>query len=167
MIVKLDEIAISNEFREKSPNSWKMDKCREYYKRTGKQDRNIVVNHKGVLIDGYVMYLVLKEANVEYAIIKVSDHKENKKKSLLWTGSQPYYMRNTVYVYGKHSAKGKEYVWRVPESSKSSIVNIFPGDIARVATKYGLSNVVVTKVVEANRAPINIPIKKVVSVINK
>ena len=85
MIVKLDEIAISNEFREKIPNSWKMDKCREYYKRTGKQDRNIVVNHKGVLIDGYVMYLVLKEANVEYAIIKVSDHKENKKRSLLRT----------------------------------------------------------------------------------
>ena len=167
MIVKLDEIAISNEFREKIPNSWKMDKCREYYKRTGKQDRNIVVNHKGVLIDGYVMYLVLKEANVEYAIIKVSDHKENKKRSLLRTESQPYYMRNTVYVYGKHSAKGKEYVWRVSESSKSSIVNIFPGDIARVATKYGVSNVVVTKVVEANRAPINIPIKKEVRVIKK
>ena len=42
-----------------------MNECREFWRYEGKQDRPIIVNHKGILIDGYAMYLVLLEHKEE------------------------------------------------------------------------------------------------------
>ena len=60
-MVKLSEIKINESFANTIPNEEKMNECRYNWRMYGEQDRFIVVDHNNVLIDGYVMYIVLKE----------------------------------------------------------------------------------------------------------
>ena len=56
-----------------------MEECRNNYVTHGEQDRYVVVDHTNTLIDGYIMYLVLKENNVDEAKVKIF----NKRKKVL------------------------------------------------------------------------------------
>lgn len=70
MNMRLSEIKISADFESSIPNTYKYNKCENYYNKTGNQDRYIVVDEKNVLVDGYIMYLVLKNHDVEYGNVK-------------------------------------------------------------------------------------------------
>ena len=66
---KLDEIYIAEEFTNTTPNSKKVEEYRNYYNRNGVQAKPIIVNRKGILIDGYIQYLILKENGEEDAVV--------------------------------------------------------------------------------------------------
>lgn len=70
--MKLSDIKISDAFANSIPSEKKLNECRYNWSKWHRQDRYIVVNHDNVLIDGYIMYLVLKENNVEEVEIKIS-----------------------------------------------------------------------------------------------
>jgi len=63
--MKLSKIKITPEFAATTPKYKKMWLCNYCYERTGKLDREIVVNEDGELIDGYVGYLILKENGIK------------------------------------------------------------------------------------------------------
>ena len=48
----------------------KVVKCKDHWKMYHMQNRYLILNKNGYLIDGYIMYLVLKEQGVEEAEIK-------------------------------------------------------------------------------------------------
>lgn len=148
--MKLSDIKIPEAFALTSPSEGKMCECREFWRYEGKQDRPIVVNQKGYLVDGYVMYLILKEHKEKYAMVR----KLKKPK---------YRNHPTVYIYGKHpnSKDIKTYLWRVPESWTSWADNIQIGDMIMCATKNGYAPVVVNKIEILDKCPIDIPVKKV------
>lgn len=62
-LLPINEVKISARFAKSKPRTAKMEACREFYKKHGVQDRYIVLNEYGYCIDGYIMYLVMKENN--------------------------------------------------------------------------------------------------------
>lgn len=165
-IIKLSEIKISSSFAETTPKEEKMEECRKNYINHGKQDRYIVIDHTNTLIDGYIMYLVLKENNVDEAKIKISDRRKKRWKRINtkdWI-IQHYKTEMTTYVYGVHpnSKCEKEFVWRIPKSWTGFRDKIKVGDTILCGTKFGVSPVIVTKVEMLEQCPINMPVKRVV-----
>lgn len=148
--MKLSKIKIRKDFLETMPSEEKMIECREFWRYEGKQDRPIVINNKGVLVDGYVMYCVLKEHKEEYAMVR-----KLKKPA--------YRNKTTTYVYGTHpnSKDIKTYMWRVPETWTNWADNVQIGDTVMCATKFGYAPVVVSKIEILDKCPIDIPVKKV------
>lgn len=164
--IKLSKIKISKAFERSIPNEDKMRECRHNWETYQKQDRYIVVNNKGYLIDGYVMYLILKENEVECAEVKNSNYRKKRwyrKKDISNCDIPKYKNNNTTYVFGVHPncSCQQEFVWRIPESYVCLAKNIQVGDIVFCSTKFGCSPVVVTKIESLDKPPINIPIKKV------
>lgn len=139
--MKLSEIKISASFKEHEPSEKKMEKCRKKF-RKGKMDRQIVLDGNGYLIDGYVLYKVLKENNYSEDIPVV------------------VYSKPTIYVYGKHPGNDKEYVWKVPKKCKG--FNKKVGDVILVHSKGRLQLVTISKIIKLNNPPINRRIKTVV-----
>lgn len=166
-IIKLSEIKISPSFAETMPKEEKMEECRKNYINHGKQDRYIVIDHTNTLIDGYIMYLVLKENNVDEAKIKISDRRKKRWKRINtkdWI--IPHYKTEmTTYVYGVHpnSKCEKEFVWRIPKAWTGFEEKVEVGDSVLCGTKFGVSLVIVTKVEMLEQCPIDIPVKRVVS----
>ena len=81
--IKLSEIKITRNFAETTPNPEKVQKCREYYTEHQEQMKPITVDHKNILRDGYIQYLILKENNVEEAtIIRKKKNKRETNKGL-------------------------------------------------------------------------------------
>lgn len=163
--IKLSEIKISPSFAETIPNEEKMEECRFNWKTYGRQDRYIVVNNKGCLVDGYIQYLVLKEYNEVYAEVKFSNYKNKRwrrKNTKNWTIPR-YKNEVTTYVYGFHlnSNCRKERVWYVPNDWTNFVGNIRVGDKILCVTKFGYSPVIVTKIETLGKPPIEIPIKKI------
>ncbi len=163
--MKLSDIKISEAFANSIPNEEKMNECRNNWNKWHNQDRYIVVNTGNVLIDGYIMYLVLKENNVEEVEIKISNrrkecwHRKNAEDCNI-----PNYMNDTTtYVYGVHpnSKNSKIYMWRIPKSWTNWADNIQIGDTVMCSTKNGYAPVVVSKIEILDECPIDIPIKKV------
>lgn len=148
--MRLDKIKISGAFAATMPSEEKMCECREFWRYEGKQDRPIVVNHKGYLVDGYIQYLVLLEHKEEYAMVR----KLKKPK---------YRNHPTVYIYGKHpnSKDTKTYMWRIPDSWDNWVDNLQIGDTIYCHAKNGISPVVVQEVEILSKCPINFPVKKV------
>ena len=164
---KLSEIKISNSFVNTIPKEEKMNECRENWKNWHRQDRYIVVNTDGFLIDGYIQYLVLKENDVEDAQIKISNKRKKcwyRKNTYNW-GFLYYRKEFTTYVYGVHlnSFDNKEYVWRVPKSWTWFAENVQVFDKILCNTKYGVAPVVVTKVQITDQCPVDFKVKKVAS----
>lgn len=168
---KLSEIKISESFAATMPSEVKMEECRRVWKEFERQDRYIVVNPKGVLIDGYIQYLVLKENGVEEACIKESAVRRKRwfRKNTVDWNPPLYKTEKTTYVYGMHFNKqrcaySKEYVWRVPKlwSSNGWEDDVNIGDTILVATKYGVKPVVVTRVEKRDQCPVDMPVQKVV-----
>ena len=109
--MRLSEIKIPKSFESSTPNTSKYEKCEKYYLETGQQDRYLVIDEDCVLIDGYIMYLVLKNHGAEYAMTKhilVSKYgytyKRRKKYGKLVPPEKviSYKEKQTTYVYGKH-----------------------------------------------------------------
>ena len=167
--MNLSDIIISESFANTIPSEKKMNECRYNWRMYGKQDRFIVVDHNNVLIDGYIMFLILKEHKEEYAEIKISNCKKKRwKRKNIEDWDTPRYRENpTTYIYGMHYniAKGefsKEYMWRVPESWGNWADNIQIGDTILCATKNSYTPVVVSKIEVLDKCPIDIPVKRVI-----
>lgn len=163
--MKISDIIIKDSFAATPPKKEKLDSCKEKYLETKVQDRAIVINHKNELIDGYCMYLTLKELGVDEAEIEFSEkcikrfdrktkrkqHIENKKVEL------------ATYIFGIHenSTTGKEYVWKVSKRKVEHLYkNVLPGDRVLVDTKYGKSPVIVTRIEEHEKCPVKGTIRR-------
>lgn len=158
---KLSEIYISEEFANTTPNSKKVEGYRNYYNRNGVQAKPIIVNRKGVLIDGYIQYLILKENNEESAIVIQKKYISKKKREY---GEPAYRTTKTTYVYGVHpnSENKNERVWRVAESWGNWADNIQIGDLILCDTKNGYKQVKVTRIEILDECPVKFQVKKVV-----
>ena len=174
MNMRLSEIKISTDFESSTPNASKYEKCENYYNKTGNQDRYIVVDEKNVLVDGYIMYLVLKSHDVEYGNVKrltLRKHtytdKQRKKYGRLISPKHvvTYKEKPTAYVYGKHpnSKDDKEFVWRLPQTWGYMSLMLQKGDVIYCGTRFGVAPVVVTKVELKSNFDTDLCIKKVCS----
>ena len=174
MNMRLSEIKISADFESSIPNTYIYNKCENYYNKTGNQDRYIVVDEKNVLVDGYIMYLVLKNHDVEYGNVKrltLRKHtytdKQRKKYGRLISPKHvvTYKEKPTAYVYGKHpnSKDNKEYVWRLPQAWGYMSLMLQKGDVIYCGTRFGVAPVVVTKVELKSNFDTSLCIKKICS----
>lgn len=174
MKIRLSEIKIPADFENSTLSTSKYAKCENYYNETGNQDRYIVVNENNVLVDGYIMYLVLKSHNVEYGNTKrltLRKHKYTDKQRRRYGRLVPhekvisYKEKPTAYVYGKHpnSKDDKEYVWRLPQTWGYMNLMLQKGDVIYCGTRFGVAPVVVTKVELKSNFDTDLCIKKVCS----
>lgn len=165
--MRLIDIKIPEAFALTSPREEKMCECREFWRYEGKQDRPIVVNHNNVLIDGYVMYLILKEHKEEEADIIVGRYVNKKKckKKVTYKVEPKCCRQPTTYIYGKHlnGKSQKEYVWRVPAKWIDFVENVQIGDVVQCVNRYGVKSVVVSKIEILEKPPYDGVIKKVKS----
>ena len=141
-----------------------MKECRDFWYKHHTQDRYIVVNKNGVLTDGYIQYLILKEQNVKYANVKVSNKTKTKGQRI-----KGYDYGLTTYVFGVHLNKktqrcSREYVWRMPhlwtDTGKSKSFAV--GNKALVITNRGIKPIKITKIETREDNPVYIKVKKVI-----
>lgn len=172
MNMKLSEIKISTDFESSTPSTSKYAKCEKYYNETGNQDRYIVVDENNVLVDGYIMYIVLKSHDVEYGNTKrmtLRKHKYTDRQRNRYGKLVPqkkvisYKDKRTTYVYGKHpnDINGKEYVWRIPSNWTDMNAELRSGDLIYCWTKFGVHPVIVTRIETKDHFDTNLKIKKV------
>lgn len=169
--MRLDNIKIKDSFAATIPKDEKIAECQKYWNNHHKQDRYIVVDHNNVLIDGYIQYLVLKDAGVEIVEVKISDRKRKKwcRKSRAAKHSKQkkltYREKETTYVFGilLYSKSKKERVWRIPSNwTEERIADFNVGDAVMVHNRKGFSPIKVTRIEKLNECPVDIPVKKVV-----
>lgn len=157
--MKLNDIVITDKFKNTIPKEDKINKCREIYKRDCEPSKQIVIDHKNRLVDGYVQYLVFKENNVEDVIVnKLAKPRKR-------PHTEPYYKNHlTTYIFGIHpnDKKKQERVWRVPNSWKGWENDILPGDRIIVKTSNGLKPILVTKIEWLEKCPVDVRVKTVV-----
>lgn len=174
MNMKLSEIKIPADFESSKPSTSKYAKCEKYYNETGNQDRYIVVDENNVLVDGYIMYLVLKSHDVEYGNTKrmtLRKHKYTDRQCNRYGKLVPpekvisYKDKRTTYVYGKHpnDINGKEYVWRLPKSKENMCDVLLPGDLIYCSTKNGIAPVIVTRIEKRDSWDTDLKVKVVCS----
>lgn len=174
MKMKLSEIEIPESFENSVPSLYKYKKCCRYYKETGNQDRYIVVDMNNVLVDGYIMYLVLKSHDVEYCDAKrltLRKHKYTDRQRKRYGRIIPpekvltYKEKSTVYIYGKHpnGIIDKEYVWRLPKSKENMYGVLLPGDLIYCSTKNGIAPVIVTRIEKRDSWDTDLKVKVVCS----
>lgn len=163
--IKLSDIKINPSFAETMPKEEKMEECRKNYINYGRQDRYVVIDHTHTLIDGYIMYLVLKENNVEEAKIKISNRRKKRWERINtkdWT--IPHYRTEmTTYVYGVHpnSKSTKERVWRIPNGWSEFREKLQIGDMVICVAKSNVAPVVVTRIEELSNCPVEFCVKRV------
>lgn len=163
--IKLSDIKIKDSYTETIPHEEKILECRGHFLSYGEQDRMIIVNHNGELIDGYIQYLVLKELGIEKAEVIVSEktknywHRKSTKKQVV-----PCYKNlTTTYIFGIHEDwdDKRELMWRVtPKIEMYVYENVLPGDTVLVDTRHGTKPVVVTRIEVFDRCPTNKKVRK-------
>ena len=147
--MKIEDIIISKSFAETSPSKWKLAKCRTYYEANGEFAREIVLNTKKVLIDGYVAYLIAKEKGLTDVSVRCD-----------WK-YQPE--KEKTYIYGRHKQHGKRYVWEATKNTLN-MDKLAIGSTAIVDTKYGKSSIVVGKIKISQKPPTIFKMRKVLAV---
>ena len=162
--IKISEIIIPESFAQTHPKQYKIDKCKEYWIKTGRQSKYIVVNKENILQDGYVMYLVLKEFDIEEARI-IRSKKGYKRNNHI---KEPVYRtENTTYIWGVHpnSNDKKMYVWRIPndKSWNEFKENISVGDTIFCCAKSKVSPVIIKAIQTTDCCPTPLDVKKVCS----
>jgi len=70
--VEFDKIVIPKCFLETTPRKEKVDACIEYYKNNNKLDAPVVINNSGLLIDGYIRYIVARIMELKVVPVVVS-----------------------------------------------------------------------------------------------
>lgn len=120
--MKLCNVKIRKSFRKHSPSSEKMDICRKYFTEHGVLDRDVVIDDRGTLVDGYVGYLVLKENGVEdWNVKSLSENIDN----------------TLLLIAGKHPNNEKVYYWVANGRTKGLYDGTTTYKRASVETKYG------------------------------
>ena len=172
--MKLSEIKIPADFESSIPNTYKYNKCERYYKENHKQDRYLIVNENNYLIDGYIMYLVLKNNGAEYGDVRIvilngrkyTDKQRNKYGKLVPPEKViSYKEKPTTYVYGIHY-KGfnhKTYMWRIPSTWTVMIKELQPGDKVYCKTRFGKVPVIVTQIETKDKIDTDMIVRKVCS----
>lgn len=158
-VMKLSEIKIKKSFLERPPHEEKLEECKKNYFTQDKPDRKIIVNHKGYLIDGYCLYLVMKELGVEETIVKISERTRRKKEVAAYR-NQP-----TTYIFGIHpnAKERKEFCWRVPNIQMERFYGrVLPGDMVLCETRFGVAPVIVTRIETLDKCPVDMRVKKFV-----
>lgn len=144
--IDINTIRISNAFQRTHPSDIKVNECRDYWEKHHEQSKMIVLSKNNVLVDGYIQYLILKEKGVKIAEVEQPECQKE------WT----------TYIYGMHQeGSGKEYVWKVPKSWAGWENDILPGDKILVETKYGIREIIVTKIEWLEEKPVNRKIRNV------
>ena len=167
-MMKLSEIKISDAFSNSTPSKKKMDECRVWWNKYKCQDRYLVINYNGILIDGYVQYLVLKENKIDEAEVIIANrtNKALKRKNngeLIYKNYKSYRDCETTYVYGTQENDNKERIWRIPNSwwkGWNDFLNI--GDKILVNIWKGRTVITITKIETLDKCPTNLPVKTVV-----
>lgn len=174
MNMRLSEIKIPVDFESSIPNTYKYNKCERYYKENNKQDRYLVVNENNYLIDGYIMYLVLKNNGAEYGDVRIvtlngrkyTDRQRKHYGKLIPTDKNNTYKRKpTTYVYGIHY-KGfnhKTYMWRIPTTWTAMIEELQPGDKVYCKTRFGRVPVIVIQIEAKDKIDTDMIVRKVCS----
>lgn len=134
MYMKIEDIIIPKQFRDRPPLQNKMISYRNYYRQFGRFKATIVVEGRQ-LINGYTTYLLCKEFGITEIEVR----------------SLSYRQSPTVYVFGHHPEDEgrREFVWRLSKDRKTGLnyeCEIEIGDIVPVSTKHGNRNIVVTRV---------------------
>lgn len=148
-VLGITEIKVPHWFSK--PNEQKMAECRAYYARHRKLDREIVVNSHGAIKDGYIGYLILLENGVTETEVTMVLPKQQ---------ADSYRTQPTMYVYGKHNPRLKEYAWRITSQTKG-VENLKVGSRVLVRTQYGEKVVEVTKIETLDKPPVKRRVKKV------
>lgn len=149
MNMRLSDIKIKNKFLKTTPSEEKMNNCRIAYDSGDDIGKEIIVNERGLLLDGYIRYLVLKEKGVGNVDVVVHYN-------------APSYKNNkTMYVYGSHVNNPKEYVWRICNKTQDK-KKLAVGNRVLVECKGKLQSVQVSKIVELEQPPVDFRIKKVI-----
>lgn len=91
---KLKDIIISEDYKNTQPGNRKMERAELHYLLTRELPTNIVINDAGVLIDGYITYLMA----VKYGVEKLDVYRG--------------YVETVEAVH--HLFSRKRYAWRVP-----------------------------------------------------
>lgn len=157
--MKISDIKISPEFAFHPPYRKKIDKKRDRMYVSGKQNKPIVINDNGLLIDGYATLLAMIELGYTECRCIYQKHYGNYEKNELLN----YRHTPTTYIYGIHpdSKEKKTYIWRVPSKSRESIYKeVLPGDTVLVNTKHGNKAVVVTKIETLDECPVDFMVRK-------
>lgn len=137
MQMNIEDIKISDQFLASHPSSEKMERVEKYWLLTNHQDKPIVLDKNGYLVDGYIRYLIMKRngAKTVQTVYK----------------SQPVALINGVHIHG-NGTTSQEYTWEIRRDKnwKSFLKNLEVGDLVMCATKYGYSPVKVTKIQTEN-----------------
>lgn len=157
-VIPIDEIIVTDAFRNSKPSDEKMKKHRTYWNQHHTQQKFITLNERNILTDGYIQYLILKENNIKWAGVEIV-----KKKNPFTITYNDYEHENTVYVFGKHinSRSKNEYVWRIPKKKTRLAKKVQVGDIVMCNTKYGKAPVQITNIKVLSSPPIEMEIKTV------
>jgi len=119
--MKISEIKIPDYMCQ--PNEKKYNATLRYYKENRTLDKPIIVDEMGILRDGYVRYLVLKDLGYAGDIEKVKV--------------------DAKFAYCVHDGNPKEYVWRVRAALAKDLK---PGDKLFVPCKKKYAVVTVVRV---------------------
>lgn len=76
MKILLKDIIIPNSFKKSKPRFNKLYACQSFYECYGKMDRDIYVDKDNVLVNGYIAYLVYKNAGVTEVRVKRGEKKK-------------------------------------------------------------------------------------------
>lgn len=137
MQMNIDDIKISDQFLHTTPSPEKMERFEKYWLLTNHQDKAIVLDKNGYLVDGYIRYLIMKRngAKTVRAVYK----------------GQPGALIKGVHIC-HDGTDTKEYTWRVPRSKgwRKFINNLQIGDPVLCVTKKGVKPVKVTEIQTEN-----------------
>lgn len=145
MRINIEDIIIKDDFKNTFPSERKLRQCQEAYDE-GVFDRDIVINSKNELVDGYVLYLILKQNDFKGEV-------EVKRASR-------FFHIPTTYVFGKHPGDDTERVWYINMSIDKIKDKV--GKVAEVDTKHGIQPITITRIERLSNPPVEGKIRKVV-----
>lgn len=151
IMMKVSDIKVTRMFSSTTPKAEKMERCRQYYREHGVLDRDIVIGASGVLVDGYIALLVLKENNVEQTEVVVKQRHNPSRKT---------------YVFGRHKTCPKEYCWKITGHTQQ-LEHLKIGNKMVVNTKHGKSVATIIRIEQLEQSPIGRAVKGVVKCLDE
>ena len=144
--IDINKIHITRAFRRTTPRASKFNECREFYRQNGRLDKDIIVNRYGILIDGYIRYLVLQENGAQTAEVLMIGVSEDEVVNM---DNDP----GKWYVFGRHNTSPKEFCW-VVNNSTGHLEHMKIGNQMLVRTKNGVQRAMVTNIIRTDIPPL-------------
>ena len=138
--ININDIVIPEVFKNSRPSSYKLEECRGNYM-NGILDRDLVVVDGNRLVDGYILYLVMKEHNYNGMVEVKKSH---------------------GIVMGRHPGNPKNYYWNIDEDLYDVAKNNL-GGMAIAETSKGDNPIKILKVFRSNKFD-DMPLKFIKSV---